>query len=282
MNLVLVSGVSGAGKSTALKALEDLGFFCVDNLPPELIGHLISWHQKEGKVDKLAVSVDVRSKANFTHFKALLQDPLINGVFSLRVLFLEAKNEILVRRYLETRRTHPLQEIYPRLEDALREERHLLGPIRDGAMVLDTSYMRAQSLKKRIQDWVGALGRPFQLILESFGFKMGPPEDADYMFDVRSLPNPYYVPDLRNLNGFDLAVQEFFAKAPEVEAMEQSIGDFLLRWIPSFKDSVRYSLTIALGCTGGRHRSVYLVERLANRLRRVYPVQIYHRELDPY
>lgn len=282
MNLVLVSGVSGAGKSTALKALEDLGFFCVDNLPPELTSHLVMWHQKEEKVDKLAISVDVRSKANFTHFKALWQDHLIKGVSSLRILFLEAKNEILIRRYLETRRSHPLQETYPHLEDALKEERYLLGPIRDEAMVVDTSYMQVQNLKKRIQNWVGALGRPFQLILESFGFKMGPPEDADYMFDVRSLPNPYYVPGLRDLMGCDAAVQDFFAKAPEVEAMEQSIGDFLLRWIPSFKDSMRYSLTIAIGCTGGRHRSVYLVERLANRFRAFYPVQIYHRELDQY
>ncbi|MCV2509099.1 MAG: RNase adapter RapZ, partial [Neisseriaceae bacterium] len=254
-------------------------FYCVDNLPPELLENLVDWHRQQGMVDKLAVSIDSRSKTKFHELKNILAR-VQHKEDILNILFFDARDDILIRRYSETRRAHPLQDDSHSLKDAIQEERILLGPIREEALVLDTSYMHVQNLRKWIQDWVGLTGKPFRLIFESFGFKFGVPLDADYIFDIRCLPNPYYSINLRDLVGYDDKIKSFFEQFPEVDQMIKSISNFLDIWIPSFKNNSRTTLTVAIGCTGGVHRSVYVVEQLARYFSQQYSVLVRHRQLD--
>ncbi|QRN40772.1 MAG: RNase adapter RapZ [Neisseriaceae bacterium] len=279
MNLILVSGVSGSGKSIALTALEDLGFYCVDNLPSELLENLVNWHRQQGMVDKLAVSIDSRSKTKFHELNNILAQ-INHEQDILNILFFDACDDILMKRYSETRRSHPLQDNHHSLKDAIQEERTLLRPIREESLILDTSYMQVQDLRKWIQDWVGLTGKPFHLIFESFGFKFGTPLDADYIFDIRCLPNPYYSISFRNLVGCDDRIKDFFQQFPEVDKMIKNINNFLDSWIPSFKNTTRTTLKVAIGCTGGIHRSVYVVEQLAKYFDQQYSVLVRHRQLD--
>ncbi|MFH4415954.1 MAG: RNase adapter RapZ [Neisseriaceae bacterium] len=280
MNLVLITGISGSGKSITLNALEDLGFYCVDNLPLELLEHLIAWHRRQGNTDNLAVSIDARSKGLWTDLSQLLHQ-IKATEDRLSILFLEAKEEVLIKRYSETRRTHPLQESFPSLQEAIAKERILLNPVRETALILDTSYMHTSHLIKWIQAWVGNNGKAFQLIFESFGFKFGTPLDSNYIFDIRCLPNPFYSPSLAHLVGKDKAVQEFFEQFPEVGEMISSIISFLERSILLFQKGTLTTLTVAIGCTGGVHRSVYVVDKLAAYFRsRNYAVLEHHRQLE--
>lgn len=279
MHLILVSGVSGSGKSVALKSLEDLGFYCVDNLPPELLINLVNWHHQQGVVEQLAVSIDSRSTTKFNRLKDILPSVKHNNdIFN--ILFLDARDDILIKRYSETRRIHPMQDGHHSLIESIQRERILLGPIRDRSLVVDTSCMQTYNLRQWIQDWVGLTEGSLQLIFESFGFKFGVPLDADYIFDVRCLPNPYYSINLRDLAGYDEKIKVFFEQFSETKQMVKAIFDFLNLWIPSFKDSARTTLTIAIGCTGGMHRSVYVIEKLAECFKDQYAVLVRHRQLD--
>ena len=298
--VVLVTGISGSGKSVALHALEDAGFFCVDNLPPELLRDFL--RLEHGRLDRrVAIAVDVRSAGSLPHLLPLLAQLRAEGV-SIQVVFLDASTDALVRRFSETRRPHPLSEASPvdraatdeparrkedrepdarrALVDAIELERELLAELREVATVIDTSQLRAAQLRIWIRDLVRAGGNRLTLVFESFAFKHGVPLDADYMFDVRVLPNPHYEPELRPLTGRDAPVAAFLRAQPEVGEMLMQIEAFLGRWLPAFERDQRSYLTVAIGCTGGQHRSVYFVQMLAERFRGRAATLIRHRELD--
>ena len=293
--VVLVTGISGSGKSVALHALEDAGFFCVDNLPPELLRDFLRLEQQ--RLDRrVAIAVDVRSAGSLPHLLPLLQQLKREGV-QIRVVFLDASTDALVRRFSETRRPHPLSSSVPALEpgrrkedaapdnrraliDAIELERELLAELRELATVIDTSQLRPAQLRAWVRDMLRADGSRLTLVFESFAFKHGVPLDADYVFDVRVLPNPHYVRELRPLTGRDPAVADYLRAQPEVGEMLAQIEAFLTRWLPAFEDDQRSYLTVAIGCTGGQHRSVYFAETLARQFRERVGTLIRHRELD--
>jgi len=286
--VVLVTGISGSGKSVALHALEDAGFFCVDNLPPELLRDFLQL--ETARPDRrLGIAVDVRSAGSLPHVLPLLEQLRHEGV-AVQVVFLDASTDALVRRFSETRRPHPLsRESAPgqsvgderrALVDAIELERELLAELREVATVLDTSQLRSTQLRAWIRDMVRDTSNRLTLVFESFAFKFGVPLDADYVFDVRVLPNPHYVPELRPQTGRDAPVAEFLRALPEVGEMLEQIEAFLTRWLPAFEDDQRSYLTVAIGCTGGQHRSVYFAETLAARFRPRGATLIRHRELD--
>ncbi len=293
--VVLVTGISGSGKSVALHALEDAGFFCVDNLPPELLRDFLRLEQD--RFDRrLAIAVDVRSAGSLPHLLPLIQQLRGEGV-AIQVVFLDASTDALVRRFSETRRPHPLSAEPPagtptrradeRLPDdrralveAIELERELLAELREVATVVDTSQLRSAQLRVWIRDMVRAGGNRLTLVFESFAFKHGVPLDADYVFDVRVLPNPHYVPELNPLTGRDEPVAAYLRAQPEVGEMLAQIEAFLARWLPAFENDQRSYLTVAIGCTGGQHRSVYFAQVLAQRFRDRWATLIRHRELD--
>jgi UPF0042 nucleotide-binding protein len=284
--IVLVTGISGSGKSVALHALEDAGFFCVDNLPPELLREFLQI--EHGRHDRrLAIAVDVRSAGSLPHLLPLIQQLRGEGI-AIQVIFLDASTDALVRRFSETRRPHPLSAKEPADEpdarhaliDAIEIERGLLAELRELATVVDTSQLRAAQLRLWIRDLVRAGGNRLTLVFESFAFKHGVPLDADYVFDVRVLPNPHYVPELRPLTGRDEPVADYLRAQPEVGEMLGQIEAFLARWLPAFEADQRSYLTVAIGCTGGQHRSVYFAQVLAERFRDRSATLIRHRELD--
>ena len=282
--VILVTGISGSGKSVALHALEDAGYFCVDNLPPELLRDFIHLeHQRF--THRVAVAVDVRTAASLPVLVPLIDELRSEGV-RIRPLFLDASTDALVRRFSETRRPHPLTaptagtDASRALIDAIELERELLANLREVSTVIDTSQLRPALLRSWVRSLVGAREAALTLVFESFAFKHGVPLDADYVFDVRVLPNPYYIRELRPLNGRDEAVAAYLEAQPEVTEMLQQISDFLHRWLPSFEDDQRSYLTVAIGCTGGQHRSVYSVEWLARRFESAYATLVRHRELD--
>ena len=282
--VVLVTGISGSGKSVALHALEDAGYFCVDNLPPELLRDFIRL-EHERSTRRVAVAVDVRSAGSLPHLLPLIGDLRSEGV-SVRTVFLDASTDALVRRFSETRRPHPLSSV-PTGSDASRGlieaielERHLLADLREVATVIDTSQLRPNLLRGWIRAMVGAAQSELTLVFESFAFKNGVPLDADYVFDVRVLPNPYYVRELRPLSGRDAPVAAYLERQPEVATMLAQLETFLLHWLPAFEDDQRSYLTVAVGCTGGQHRSVYMVEMLARRFLARQTTLVRHRELD--
>ena len=284
---VLVTGISGSGKSVALHALEDAGFFCVDNLPPELLRSFLKIEQRhaDSPRGRIAVAVDVRSAGSLPYLARLLEQLKAEGVH-IRSIFLDASTDALVRRYSETRRPHPLthREAGTSLQRALTEaidlERELLAGLRDTSIVVDTSHLRAAQLRSWIRQLVGAGRTPLTLVFESFAFKGGVPLDADFVFDVRVLPNPFYEPGLRAHTGRDDGVIEFLEQQPEVGQMLRHIADFLGRWLPAFERDQRAYLTVAIGCTGGQHRSVYIAEQLALRMSGSSDTLVRHRELD--
>jgi UPF0042 nucleotide-binding protein len=286
MQIVLITGISGSGKSVALNVLEDAGYFCVDNLPPVLLPSLVATFTEEG-TQRLAVAVDSRSALSLVSLPTSIAELEQEG-HEVRVLFLTADTHSLVARFSETRRTHPLshrthsgQNSSARrtLIESILEEREMLADIQTLGHVIDTSNLSANKLRAWIKELVEIERAPLTLHFESFGFKFGVPLDADFVFDVRSLPNPHYDQALRPLTGKDEAVRDFLQALPEVKDMLNDISNFIEKWLPSFKQDNRSYLTVALGCTGGQHRSVYMVERLAQHFQQFESVLVRHREL---
>jgi UPF0042 nucleotide-binding protein len=273
--LVVVSGLSGSGKSVALNMLEDLGWYCIDNIPAGLVQSLISHsvRTEEPIYRRLAVGLDARNRPDdLASIPGLVTD-LTSAGLRCDVVYLHAEDEVLLRRYADTRRRHPLAAAGLSLADAIAEERRLLHPLIDSAdLVIDTSRMSVHALR----DLVGARIEPqapgrLSILFESFGFKHGTPGDADFVFDARTLPNPYWEPALQALTGLDRRVIEFLEASPSVARMTGDLVHFLENRLPEYEAVNRGYLTIAIGCTGGQHRSVYLVERLAAHFRDRYP-----------
>jgi len=294
LELVLITGMSGSGKSVALHALEDAGYYCVDNLPPELLLPFIDLEQQQG-VKHVAIAMDIRSAASLHLVPGLLAE-IAKRNLPIKSLFLDASTDTLVRRYSETRRKHPLSSAneplthttgtalpmsHQVLVEAINSERELLADLREGAHVIDTSNIRPAQLLAYVKSLIKAPNSNLTLVFESFAFKRGIPINADFVFDVRMLPNPYYEPALRTLTGRDEAVQKFLSNEAEVVRMQEEIMGFLHKWLPSLKRDHRSYVTIAIGCTGGQHRSVYMVEQLANSfaIENQYVTLKRHREL---
>jgi UPF0042 nucleotide-binding protein len=287
MEIVLITGMSGSGKSVALHALEDSGFYCVDNLPPELLLPFVELEKKH-QANRLAIAIDVRSATSLPQVPKQLETLRASGIV-VKPLFLDASTETLVRRFSETRRKHPLSQTDTghierdpnrALGDAIELERDLLAALREEANVIDTSLIRPSQLQGYIKELVESPGGQLTLVFESFAFKRGTPTDADYMFDVRMLPNPHYDPDLKHLTGRDQAVIDFLHSHEEVALMQQHVIHFLENWIDALARDHRSYVTVAIGCTGGQHRSVYLVEQLANHFSANWLTIKRHRELD--
>ena len=284
MRLVVLSGLSGSGKSVALNALEDAGYYCIDNIPIALLQSFVdeTLPQQDPAFSRVALCADARNASDIPRLPLLVQEMRKAGI-ACEVIFLQANEDVLLSRFSETRRKHPLTTDKVSLTEALHQESGLLEPIVDLAdLVLDTSATNVHELRDLIGNRVArrAEGK-LSILLESFGFKHGLPADADFVFDVRCLPNPYWEPELRALTGRDLAVREFLGEQPQVRNMVDDITAFLQRWIPRYKDSQRAYLTVAIGCTGGRHRSVYVAEAIAETLRPSDPVQTRHQGLTP-
>lgn len=281
MRVLLVTGMSGSGKSIALNVLEDAGYAVVDNLPARFLIDLIQ-EMRDRDHDRVAVSIDVRSGiASVSELPGLLSGLRRYGS-EVQALFLTADTPTLVQRYSETRRRHPLSVdgCAKTLEECIDEERLLLAPLEAIGQTIDTSGLRAQTLRAWVRDFAAEDGRGLMLLFESFAFKDGVPLDADLVFDVRCLPNPHYDPLLRPLNGRDGPVIDFLAAAPIVKEMIDDIGGFVARWLPAYITDNRSYLTVAIGCTGGQHRSVYCVEQLALQFASHESVLIRHRALD--
>ena len=277
MDLLLIGGVSGSGKSVALAALEDSGYYAVNNLPLPLLAETIA-HLRNAGHDRVAVGLDAKTAPGLGELPEVL-DTLRDAGCSVRFLFLDTRTETLVKRFSETRRRHPFSSQSRTLTEAIEYERKLLSPVRPLARVFDTSETSAASLRQWIKDFISVDPTKLTLLFESFGYKHGVPLDADLVFDVRCLPNPHYEPALQALTGRDPEVVEFLESLPEVERMYGDIFHFVSSWLPDYARDNRNYLTVAIGCTGGQHRSVYLVERLALFFAPRHQVQIRHREL---
>jgi UPF0042 nucleotide-binding protein len=287
MELVLITGMSGSGKSVALHALEDAGFYCVDNLPPELLLDFVALEQKN-QAPRVAIAIDVRSAASLPLVPEQLALLRAKGL-AIKSLFLDASTDTLGRRYSETRRKHPLSQIEGgysrgeqnrRLVDAIELERQMLSAIRDVSHVIDSSMLRAAQLQGYVKALIASPAEQLTLVFESFAFKRGVPADADFVFDVRMLPNPHYEGALRALNGRDAPVAEFLHAQPEVQEMRVQVQQFLDYWLAAMARDHRSYVTVAIGCTGGQHRSVYLVEQLAQHFAGQWATLERHRELD--
>jgi UPF0042 nucleotide-binding protein len=279
MQLILISGLSGSGKSIALKLLEDTGYYCVDNLPASLLPQLIAQLQSEGYA-RVGVAVDVRSGASIAALPEVIDDirPLVSN---LLFLFLDARDDALIARFSETRRRHPLAEDDTTLNEAIAHERHLLTRIAELGHRLDTSSLHPNVLR----GWIRALidlapSKKPTVLFQSFGFKHGIPVDADFVFDVRCLPNPFYDPALRTLTGLDQPIIDFMEASESAGRMAKDILRFIDEWLPAFQHDGRSYFTVAIGCTGGQHRSVYLAEWLARQLSGSVRVLVRHRALD--
>ena len=283
--VVLISGISGSGKSVALNALEDAGYFCVDNLPPELLHDFIRLERKFPS-RRLAIAADVRTASSLPKLLPVI-DALRREGTPVLPIFLDSRTETLVRRFSETRRRHPLSaedddqgHSRTALGEAIEREREMLSLLREISTVIDTSDLRPTQLRSWVRQLVGAAHSSLTLVFESFAFKHGVPRDADLVFDLRVLPNPHYVRELRALNGRDAGVIDFLRAQPEVAEMLAQIEGFLARWLPAYEQDQRSYLTVAIGCTGGQHRSVYSAEQLAARFRERIPTLIRHREIE--
>ena len=283
LELVVITGMSGSGKSVALRALEDVGFYCVDNLPPELLEPFLALEEHR-QTARVAIAIDVRSGQSLPQLPLLLHSLKDRGL-SVRLIFLDASDAALVRRFSETRRRHPLSQ--PSESDnpqtllqTIERERELLGDLRERALVIDTSHLRPAQLLADVKQVIAAPVAHLTLVFESFAFKRGITLDADYVFDVRMLPNPHYDPVLRPLTGRDQPVIDFLDEQPEVQQMRAQIGGFLRTWLPVLAREHRSYVTVAIGCTGGQHRSVYLVEQLGAEFAGEWTTLKRHRELD--
>ena len=285
MRVVLITGISGSGKSIAINVLEDDGFFCIDNLPAKFLQEVLASLQEQG-YERVAVSIDARGGESVTELKQLIAGLSRYG-YDVKVVFLNARTDSLVQRYSETRRRHPLAMQHGRSGDAssatllesIERERELMSAIEDVGVSIDTSDLHPNVLRQWVRDVVGLERASLTLLFESFAFKYGVPLDADLVFDVRCLPNPYYTPQLRALSGVDEPVAQFLREVPAVRRMIDHISHFLTTWLPSYVQENRSYLTVAIGCTGGQHRSVYVVEQLAARFRPTERVLVRHRAL---
>ncbi len=279
MKLTIISGTSGAGKSVALRVLEDIGYYCVDNLPINLLLPFIK--NTEDSEQPIAVSLDVRNipptAEELTEFLESLRQ-----YCELEIIYLDASSTMLIKRYSESRRLHPLTQKCLTLLEAVKAEKVMLEPIAEAAdLKVETGeltiYQLSDLLKKRV---LGTEGSELVLVFESFGFKYGLPRDVDYVFDVRFLPNPHWEPKLRPFTGLDLPVQEYLSSDPLVNKLEGQITEFISSWLPHLERNNRSYVTVAIGCTGGQHRSVYLAQKLAkNFSRERHNIQIHHREI---
>lgn len=283
MSFFIISGLSGSGKSIALQALEDLGFYCIDNLPAALLPHFADkiGQARTDALKNVAVGIDARNRVFLDAVPQGLKDLESLGV-KYRILFLEADEAVLVKRFKETRRKHPLTDKQTPLLEGIRLEKHLLEPLAfKAARRIDTTHTRPQELRHVVRDFAaGDATEGMTLLFQSFGFKHGTPLDADYVFDVRCLPNPYWEQELRGASGLDQAVIDYLERHEQVRAMCDHLCAFLDGWLPSFAKEHRSYMTIAIGCTGGQHRSVYLAEKLARRFAdKGYKTQIRHREI---
>jgi UPF0042 nucleotide-binding protein len=285
MKLLIVSGLSGSGKSIALDTLEDCGFYCIDNLPLTLLGDFINHVMLEDKKTyaKTAIGIDARNQSEslraFTDSLVLIRSKGID----CEIMFMQAEEATLLKRYSETRRRHPLTDFNVPLKEALKLEKEMLTPIaKHASVVIDTSRTHYHQLRDLIRDQIGERDiTHISLQFQSFGFKHGVPLDADFVFDARSLPNPYWVPELRGLTGKDPLVIDFLKQQQLVEELFKDIFDFLHRWVPRFEAEGRSYLTVAIGCTGGQHRSVYLVDALAGQFKSPsLNIIVRHRELS--
>ncbi|MDD2701977.1 MAG: RNase adapter RapZ [Sideroxydans sp.] len=278
MQLILISGLSGSGKSVALKTLEDAGFYCVDNLPAELLTALIATLRDSG-CNRIGVSVDVRSGGSVQSLPQHIDTLKLLGL-DVHLLFLDAQTDTLVKRFSETRRLHPLNDGVRTLPECVAYERELLTDIASIGHRIDTSELGANALRAWVKQFIQLDRARLTLLFQSFGFKHGIPLDADLVFDVRCLPNPHYDPVLRPLTGRDTPVIEFLQNTPMVDKMYEDIRRFVEDWLPQYIADNRSYLTVAIGCTGGQHRSVYLSERLAQHFQSQQQVLVRHRELS--
>lgn len=277
MQLVIISGLSGSGKSIALNVLEDNAYYCVDNLPATLLNGLVRFLAQEG-YEHVAVSIDVRSGATLSELPGHLKQLKQSGI-GVHLIFLDSKTDTLVKRFSETRRRHPLADRDRTLPECIEHERELLGDLGDLGQRIDTSDLHPSVLRAWIKDLLHAGESGLRLLFQSFGYKHGIPLDADMVFDVRCLPNPHYDPLLRPLTGKDAAVVAFLDSDAGVRDMLADIRNYIEKWIPCFVRDNRSYLTVAIGCTGGRHRSVYFAERLAAHFAPSRNVLVRHREL---
>ena len=277
MDLILIGGVSGSGKSVALAALEDSGYYTLNNLPIPLLVPTADHLMRAGQ-ERVGIALDAKTGPGLPGLPDAIGG-LQRAGWQVRFLYLDAKTETLVKRFSETRRRHPFSSDDRTLTEAIEYERGLLVDARPLGMTFDTSELPAAALRQWIKDFISVDPSRLTLLIESFGFKHGVPLDADLVFDVRCLPNPHYEPLLAPLKGTDAEVIEFLERIPEVERMYTDIYHFVASWLPDYARDNRNYLTVAIGCTGGRHRSVYLAERLARAFSPRYQVQVRHREL---
>ncbi len=286
LQIVLITGMSGSGKSVTLHALEDLGFYCIDNLPPELLMPLVTL-ESSFNANRLAIAMDVRSASSLPLVPEQLKQLKAQGI-AVDSIFLDSTTETLIRRFSETRRRHPLsqtqlepaQDQQHALTEAIELERELLSDLRDDAHVIDTSIIRPTQLQSYVKSFIKAPSEQLTLVFESFAFKRGIPSDADYVFDVRMLPNPHYEPALRALTGRDAPVIDFLQQQADVGLMLEHIRAFLEHWLDALARNHRSYVTVAIGCTGGQHRSVYLVEQLTALFAKRWVTLTRHREMD--
>ena len=282
MKLIIISGRSGSGKSIALRALEDLGYYCVDNIPVNLLPALT--HTIIGEYEEVAVSVDVRNLPKESNELSEILNYLPKD-WNLSIVYLDSSTSILLKRYSETRRLHPLSQGNQSLEAAIRREKQLLEPMKERAdLYIDTDQLTVHELAELIRERIlGKKSSRLVLVFESFGFKYGIPKDADYVFDARFLPNPHWEPELKQFTGIDSPIQVFLGSQPVVTKFVWQIQNLITTWLPHLERNNRSYVTVAIGCTGGKHRSVYVAEQLLINMKESHPdVQIRHRELSRY
>ena len=277
MRLFIFTGLSGSGKSVALKTLEDIDFYCIDNLPIKLLDSCINVLMTQG-YSNVAISLDVRNPSFLGVLPTEVQNLSRRGV-EVKIIFLDSSNESLLRRYSESRRPHPLATNNRTLIECIQKERSLLQAIKLSAEHIDTSRLTPQQLKNWVRGLIENKTQQFQLTLQSFGFKYGIPLDTDFTFDVRCLPNPFYENELKRLSGIDLEVETYLNKNSDSVKMVDAIFEFANQWLPKFIREGRVILTISIGCTGGQHRSVYLVEQLKRKFKNDYRTLVRHRDL---
>ncbi|MFD1483958.1 RNase adapter RapZ [Lacticaseibacillus baoqingensis] len=281
LNLVVITGMSGAGKTVAIQSFEDLGYFCVDNMPPALLPKFGELLKESGKITKVALVVDLRSQAFYDQIIDMLANLDSTAFVTTQILFLDATDAELVSRYKETRRSHPLA-MEGRLMDGIKKERALLTELRNRAqVVIDTTNLSPRQLREKLFVTFKSASHPtFHLEVMSFGFKYGLPIDADIVMDVRFLPNPYYVPEFREQTGKDQPVYDYVMSKPEAESFYAKFYGMLTEIMPQYQKEGKTSVTIAIGCTGGQHRSVAFAERLGHDFEAAYPVDITHRDIN--
>jgi UPF0042 nucleotide-binding protein len=277
MEMLVIAGVSGSGKSVALAALEDSGYYTVNNLPPALLVDLARY-LAQAEHDRVAVTIDVKTSSGFSRLAETIAALRAQG-WGVRFLYLEAKTDTLMKRFAETRRRHPFTNGERTLQEAIGYEREMLIPMSTLGYRFDTTELPPHALREWIREFVATDASRLTLQFQSFGFKHGVPLDSDLVFDVRCLPNPYYDAELAPMDGREPRVCAFLDQYPEVERMYTDIYSFVAGWLPDYARDARAYLTVSIGCTGGRHRSVYLVERLARVFAGRYQVLIRHREL---